>query len=145
MDRTSTLEKIRAATDHLAARRTWTDQLLSQVLAIQQADGKDLRNEIRQLEVMIRKEMNDPTTVLSLHELITSYAQKLNERIRVIHGPLSDNDLFLCACTQLGISIPDIAHIRKVDGSSVVMSRYRLKKKLGLSPGDDFDSYVSGL
>jgi len=55
---------------------------------------------------------------------------------------LSDNELFLCACIYLGISTADVAEIRSVAPSSVIMSRYRLKKKFCLTAEDDLESYI---
>jgi len=126
-------------------KRAWAEQLLSQVLAIQSTKGRDRQKEMQQLETMIRMEIKEAALVVPIQDFILAQAQKLRKKITSVEGPVSDNDLFLCACICLGISIPDIACIKMVDPSSVVMSRYRLKKKLGLSARDDLDAYVSGL
>jgi hypothetical protein len=76
-------------------------------------------------------EINDQAVVLPLQELIPSHTRRLQEKIISLHDLVSDNEIFLCACIHLCISIQDIANNKLVDPSSIVMSRYRQKKKLG--------------
>lgn len=145
MNQLSPPKKIPPDAGQLSGKRAWAEQLLSQVLAIQRTKGRYRQKEIQQLEAMIRMELKELDMVVPIQDFILAQAMKLQKKITSVEGLVSENDLFLCACIYLGISIPDIACIKMVDPSSVVMSRYRLKKKLGLKARDDLDAYVSGL
>ncbi|MBN2485606.1 MAG: hypothetical protein JXB34_06505 [Bacteroidales bacterium] len=59
------------------------------------------------------------------------------------HFPdLTQNDLRLCALYRLDIPTRDIANIMGISMSSVKMARYRLRKKIGLEPGDDLVQFL---
>lgn len=134
--------EIRNLTHSLVDRRRWAEKLLSQVQAMIHVRGKDRIRELRQLELTIRLEIEDTRMAKPLYHFICDHTEKLREVLSARYNALSDNDLFLCACIYLGINTTDIAEIRNMAASSVTMSRYRLKKKFGLTAKDDLDVYI---
>jgi hypothetical protein len=136
------IEEIRTVTHSLIDKREWAEQLLSRVRAVMHARGKDRLRELRHLELAIQIEIDDTQVTKPLYHFIRDNSERLREKMSAMHGHLSENDLFLCACIYLGISMADVSEIRTVAPSSVIMSRYRLKKKLGLSIHDDLETYI---
>ena len=94
-----------------------------------------------------------------LKTLINSH-HLLNEEIGVLQGnvdtinygfyrtlkekypALTKNDLQLCGLLRLNLSTKDIASMRGVETKSIEMSRYRLRKKLGLDKGADLNELM---
>ena len=58
---------------------------------------------------------------------------------------LSKTDIKLCTFIKLGLTNSQIAHLQIIDPASVKVSRYRLKKKLNLSPDQDLDAFIKAL
>lgn len=69
------------------------------------------------------------------HRFFTILGEKFPE--------LTTNEKKLCGLIRIKTSNKDIASIRAISPKSVEMSRYRLKKKLGLEAGDDLDQFIS--
>lgn len=55
---------------------------------------------------------------------------------------LTSNDLRLCALYRTGIPTKDIAEAMGISQASVKMARYRLRKKLSLSPEEDIHEFL---
>src|SRR5688572_8148781 len=113
-------EEIRTVAHTVIDKRIWAAQLLSRVRAVMQAKGKDRLKELRQLELAIQMEIDESPGTKPLYHFILEHSEKLCEKISATHGPVSENDLFLCACIYLDISITDVSEIKSVDPSSVV-------------------------
>ncbi len=57
------------------------------------------------------------------------------------HPQLTNNDLRLCACLKLNMETKDIASLMSLSIRAVENNRYRLRKKLNLSPSDNLNEY----
>ena len=55
---------------------------------------------------------------------------------------LSPNDLKHCAYLRINLSVKEVAQMLGINAQSVNQSRYRLKKKLGLSTEDSLSDYI---
>ena len=64
------------------------------------------------------------------------------DKLLVNGGSLTQNDLRICAYIRLNLSTKDIANILNISNRAIQTSRYRIKKKLNLSPETDFVKYV---
>lgn len=137
-----TIEEFRKVAHAMVDRRLWVEQLLFRVQAVIRARGHNRMRELRQLELAIRMEMDDTRVTKPLYDFIWDTTERFRLRILSMHDGVSDSDLFICSCIHLGLSISDVAEIRNVATSSVNMSRYRLKKKLGLQGHEDLVLYI---
>jgi len=57
-------------------------------------------------------------------------------------GSLSITHIKYCICFAIGMEISEIADCFSIEPQSVYMTRYRLKKKFGLSNDDDLDAFL---
>ena len=73
--------------------------------------------------------------------LSAEYYTKLREKFPA----LSKTEIKLCSFIKLDLSIAQIAHLQHIDSTSVVVGRYRLKKKLGLGPDLGLDTFLQSL
>jgi len=60
-------------------------------------------------------------------------------------GGLSANDKQLCGMIRLNMSNKEVATIKNISVKSAKMSRYRLRKKLGLKPEEDVVEFLRGI
>ncbi|MBP5636418.1 MAG: sigma-70 family RNA polymerase sigma factor [Bacteroidales bacterium] len=61
----------------------------------------------------------------------------LLEKLKKTYPGISKTDMKICVYTKLNLSTKEIADIMNVSVRSVEMARYRLRKRLGLPPGQD--------
>lgn len=70
-----------------------------------------------------------------------NFTDSLKERF----PDLTLNDLRLCALYRIGLPSKEIADVMGISQTSVKMARYRLRKKLGLTPEEDIHAFVMNL
>ena len=112
--------------------------------------------------VLIGKNTEDGRTGSEIMQLITLMEQTTNNnvweefelRFRQVHNSyyerllakfpdLSPGDLKLCALLRLNLSTKEICELSGQRPSTLDMARYRLRKKLGLSPQDNLVTFLS--
>lgn len=71
----------------------------------------------------------------------TNFTKHLME----LHPNLSISDKRLCCYIRMGLSSKEIAPLINISYKSVEMARYRVRKKIGLAPGDSLTNYLSQL
>ncbi|RLD43364.1 MAG: hypothetical protein DRI86_10135 [Bacteroidetes bacterium] len=67
------------------------------------------------------------------------------DKLLLSENSLTQNDLRICAYIKLNLSTKDIANILNISNRAIQTSRYRIKKKLNLSPETDFVKYIQGI
>ncbi|MBL7977935.1 MAG: hypothetical protein JNN12_06305 [Bacteroidetes Order II. Incertae sedis bacterium] len=71
-------------------------------------------------------------------ETNSAFAQELRRK----HPDLSANDLRICSLMLINVNTKEMASILNISPKGVEKSRYRLKKKLGLTPEEDLTLYL---
>ena len=74
-------------------------------------------------------------------EVHPSFFKKLKE----LHPSLTENERKLCAYYKMGISNKQVALMMSVQPKSVIISRYRMHKKMGLSKDVSLNDYLETL
>ncbi len=69
----------------------------------------------------------------------------LLEKLKAMYPGISKTDMKICVYTKLNLSTKEIADIMSISVRSVEMARYRLRKRLGLPPGQDIGEMLKGL
>lgn len=96
----------------------------------------------RQIGKMIEAEIRGE----DFWERFTAYFNELNHafmrNLTTAHPDLSPNDLKICSLMMINLNTKEMASILNITVKGVEKSRYRLKKKLGLSTEDDLLMYV---
>lgn len=67
------------------------------------------------------------------------------KRLMELHPNLSVSDKRLCCYIRMGLSSKEIAPLINISYKSVEMARYRVRKKIGLAPGDSLTNYLDKL
>ena len=79
-------------------------------------------------------------------EQFSTYFDQVNQNFTAEllkkHPSLTQNDLRMCALTRLNMSNKEMAALLNVSIPGIEKSRYRLKKRLGLSVEEDLDGYL---
>ncbi len=67
------------------------------------------------------------------------------EKLKAACSGLTETNLRLCAYFRIGISNKQIAQILNISPESIIIHRYRLKKKLGLTEDQSLDDFIRGI
>ena len=81
--------------------------------------------------------------LLTLKENIKSFDSGFNIRLKEKHASLTNIDIEVCVFINIGLSTSDIATLRGVSLVSVKTTRYRVRKKIGLSQEESLSEYLA--
>lgn len=99
---------------------------------------KALRSLTRTLETEIENKENWEEFLLYFNQVNRDFITELQKK----HPNLTQNDLRMCALTRLNMSNREMATLLNISITAVEKSRYRLKKRLDLTPEDDLSQYL---
>lgn len=106
----------------------------------------DAKTENKKILSELIKELESNSTMVSweefeirFQEVYTGYYKKLN----LSYPDLTPNELRLCAFFKLNMTTKEIAAITYQSTNSIVVARYRLRKKLGLEKEDNLVSFLA--
>jgi len=73
----------------------------------------------------------------------TKVHQHFFNNLETKHPTLSTSELKYCAFLRIRLSSTQIAYVRNVSGDAIKKTRYRIRKKLDLSPKESLESYIA--
>ncbi len=99
---------------------------------------RDFRNLVQMINYNFSPEKEWKEFNINFNTVHEGFSDALKSRFH----DLTSNDLRLCALYRIGIPSKDIAEAMGISQASVKMARYRLRKKLGLSPEEDIHRFL---
>ena len=64
------------------------------------------------------------------------------KRLKSVYPQLSPKDLKLCAYLRMNLTTKDIAPLMNISVRGVEISRYRLRKKMGIQGDDNLNDFM---
>jgi DNA-binding CsgD family transcriptional regulator len=121
------------------------DELLQAVQKKIEATTKD-QTIVRQINSIIDQNKKTDESFAASRAEFDSVRPEFFERLRVkSNDTLSRLDLKHCAYISIGLTNKEIAQRMAVAPKSILMSRYRIKIKLGLGKDEDLDEFIGKL
>jgi ligand-binding sensor domain-containing protein len=99
---------------------------------------RDFRNLVQMINYNFSPEKEWKEFNVNFNRVHEGFTDSLKSRF----PELTSNDLRLCALYRTGIPTKDIAEAMGISQTSVKMARYRLRKKLSLSPEEDIHEFL---
>lgn len=129
---------------HIAEKNDFLEQLKEQIYDIRFGACKDeIRKELARIEMKIFQNVTINEEREELQSKVDEVCSGFFLRLKSQFPELSENDKRLAVFLRLNLSSKDIASILNIEPKSVQQSRYRLRKKLGLDPGEDMQKVLS--
>jgi len=100
--------------------------------------GKDVQSLLN--SIFVNRSFEREWEQLGTH--FSKIHPNFNSQLLRRHDNLTQKERRLLALVKLDLNTREIAGILSIEQRSVVMSRYRLKQKLGLQEKEDLDAYV---
>jgi len=112
---------------------------------IESSKGSKRSREFMKLKDNVRDQLYVSKQTDLLRENIDALSTEYYEKLREEFPSLTKTEIKLCSFIRLKLSIAQIAHLQHIDTSSVVVGRYRLKKKLGLDTDENLDKFLQSI
>lgn len=104
-----------------------------------------LGSDIDRLQSMIRHSMSDDNSWRKFHQNFDIVYEDFTRHLLERHPDLTMQERKICCYLKMGMSSKEIAPLFSISPRSMEMSRYRLRKKLGLDHGQNLVEYLQTL
>ncbi|WP_158275637.1 triple tyrosine motif-containing protein [Marinilabilia rubra] len=118
-------------------------EIKNDIKQLEKNSGDQALSSVKKLIKKINRQINSQEDWLSFELHFNNAHAHFFDKIREKHSGLTANDFKLCAYLKLNLSSKEIASLMNISVRSVEMSRYRLRKKLDLSPEESLSEYIS--
>ncbi len=126
-------------------KTTMLQEIFSDIKALTKNATDDDKQKISQITRKITQNLRSQKD----WDIFKLYFEDVNrnfyKKLKEINPDLTTNDHRLCALIKLNMTPKEMASVLNVAPNSVKSSRYRLKKKLGLSVEADLEEFIRGL
>ena len=103
---------------------------------------ESVKSDIKLIIKNIDKEFKDEKYWQLFDKYFDQVHQDFIHRIKEKHPVLTPNDLRLCAYLRMNLSTKEIAPLMNISIRGLEISRYRLRKKLGLDRDTNLTKYI---
>ncbi len=100
----------------------------------------DLNVIKQELNLQISQQDNWEVFKLRFKEVHKDFFNNLKDK----HPDLTKSELKFCAYLRIHLSSSQISRVLHITNEAIKKSRYRIRKKLKLSPKDSLEDYIAG-
>ncbi len=126
----------------MAHKKEILEDLKEQIDGIKNAKDADKGKLLSNLKTALATEIEGENNWNQFLFYFDQINQNFTTELLKKHPSLTQNDLRMCALTRLNMSNKEKAVLLNITVTGVEKSRYRLKKRLNLSPDDDLVEYL---
>jgi DNA-binding CsgD family transcriptional regulator len=104
-----------------------------------------LKNEINSTLKRIGREIDNEKQWQLFNDHVEQVHEELFRKLKEIYPDLTPRELSLCAYLRMNISSKEIATLMNISTRGVEISRYRIRKKLGLERNANLTEFMMNL
>lgn len=118
---------------------------LQKVVASETSSKVAIQKNISKLQTSIEKSISGDDNWDAFNKTFDIVYQDYTKRLAENHPNLTNSDKRLCCYLRMGLTSKEIAPLINISSKSVEMARYRLRKKIDLSPEVSLTEYLTSL
>jgi DNA-binding CsgD family transcriptional regulator/tetratricopeptide (TPR) repeat protein len=126
-------------------KQEWAEKLDGMLTHIEQSRGHTRLAALKKLREEIRGHMHVDNRVNQFQQNIETLSTEFYDNLNARNPDLSKTEVRLVSLLKLRLTNDEIAMLQGISTKSVIMSRYRLRKKLGLPESVDLDAYCQSM
>lgn len=130
---------------NLSQKQKWARELNAQIKKVNSVKGYKRSREIKKLQEEIRSQVYVDKEMGVVQQNMDTLNSEFYTKLQEQFPGLSKTEIKLCSYIKLNLDSSQIAQLQNIEPSSVKVSRYRLKKKLHLSPDMNLDTFIQSL
>ncbi len=118
----------------ISRKNEFSNQLITQLEVLEGVETTKKKKKLEEIIKFVNSELHTNKELTFLQKNITQINQSFYQNLEKQFSNLTTNDKYLSGLIRLNLTNKEIAVIKGISLSSAKMSRYRLRKKLGLDP-----------
>ena len=137
-------KELASQTLHLVQKNTFIQELKDNLEKIKKSPDL-FKVEFRRIVMLLKKESAGEKDWEVFKSYFSEVHNNFDKKIKTASDDISQKELRLASFLRMNLSTKEIASVLNVLPDSVLKSKYRLKKKLGLSKDDDLTQFLNTL
>jgi tetratricopeptide (TPR) repeat protein len=134
-----------SSTLHIIEKNQLLESVRNRLAAMVKDEKRDQKKQLQQLIQQINLSFNHDEYWNEFQNAFEQVHQDFFHNLKKLCEDLSGNDMRLLSLIKLNLSSTDIATLLGISPDSLRVSRYRLKKKIGLEASESLSSFVQAL
>ncbi|WP_298893796.1 tetratricopeptide repeat protein [uncultured Psychroserpens sp.] len=127
-------------------RLAFKEELLGQLKKELSNDNVDgLKDRISTLTTDLQAQISTENKLSFLQQSISEVNEGFEAKLRDLYPQLTKTEREVCSLLRLNLSIKEIMNIRGASQDAIKSVRYRIRKKLDLSPKDELEQFIQNL
>lgn len=137
-------KELTSQTLHLVQKNTFIQELKENLEKIKKSPEL-FKVEFRRLVMLLKKESAEDKDWEIFKSYFSEVHNNFDNKLKTIYAGISEKEIRLASFLRMNLSTKEIASMLNVLPDSVLKSKYRLKKKLGLDKDTDLNNYLNTL
>ncbi len=137
-------KELASQTLHLVQKNTFIQELMDNLQNIKN-DPERFKLEFRRIVMLLKKENASDKDWEVFKTYFAEVHNDFDQKLKTITGDISEKEIRLAAFLRMNLTTKEIAATMNVLPDSILKSKYRLKKKLGLNKDTDLGDFLNSL
>ncbi len=131
---------------NITSQKEFLQELNQKVEAIRKTNDSDIREElIAGLSLMLKQKMSFSNETEEFYSKVEQVDRDFRQKLSNMYPDLTEQEKRLTILLRLNLSSKEISSMLGISPKSVEISRYRLRKRLNLKPGDNLTQFIQNL
>ena len=137
-------KELASQTLHLVQKNTFIQELMENLENIKNSPEK-FKMEFRRIVMLLKKENASDKDWEVFKSYFADVHNDFDQKLKTIYPDISEKEIRLAAFLRMNLTTKEIAATLNVLPDSILKSKYRLKKKLGLDKETDLNQFLNTL
>ncbi len=137
-------KELASQTLHLVQKNTFLEELKENLESLKNSPDK-FKMEFRRIVMLLKKEKASDKDWETFKTYFSEVHNDFDQKLKTLHADISEKEIRLAAFLRMNLTTKEIATTMNVLPKSILTSKYRLKKKLGLAKEVDLTSFLNTL
>jgi len=137
-------KELASQTLHLVQKNTFIQELMDNLENIKNSPEK-FKMEFRRIVMLLKKENASDKDWEVFKTYFAEVHNDFDQKLKTIYTDISEKEIRLAAFLRMNLTTKEIAATLNVLPDSILKSKYRLKKKLGLDKDMDLSNFLGSL
>ena len=137
-------KELASQTLHLVQKNTFLEELKENLENLKNSPDK-FKMEFRRIVMLLKKEKASDKDWETFKTYFSEVHNDFDQKLKTLYADISEKEIRLAAFLRMNLTTKEIAATMNVLPDSILKSKYRLKKKLGLDKETDLTGFLNTL
>ncbi len=137
-------KELASQTLHLVQKNTFIQELMENLENVKNSPDK-FKTEFRRIVMLLKKENASDKDWEVFKTYFAEVHNDFDQKLKTLSADISEKEIRLAAFLRMSLTTKEIAATLNVLPDSILKSKYRLKKKLGLDKETDLNGFLNSL